>query len=68
MAKAKAEKIKLVSTGVNVKGKVTGYYYTTTRNKKGGNTEKLSLKKFDPYAIVNGKRGGHVIFKEEKIK
>jgi ribosomal protein L33 len=68
MAKAKSEKIRLVSTGVNEKGEATGFFYTTTRNKKGGNTEKLNLKKFDPRAVVNGKRGGHVVFKEEKMK
>lgn len=68
MAKAKSEKIRLVSTGVTAEGNPTGYFYTTTRNKKGGNTEKLNLKKFDPRAVVDGKRGAHVLFKEEKMK
>lgn len=49
------EIIKLASTAK------TGYYYTTTKNKKT-NTEKIELKKYDP--IVRK----HVIFKESKIK
>lgn len=49
------EKIKLVSTAG------TGYYYTTTKNKKlaGG---KLQLKKYDP------KVRKHVEFVEEKLR
>ncbi len=35
----------------------TGYFYTTTKNKKG-NQEKLKLKKFDPVAKK------HVVFIE----
>lgn len=38
----------------------TGYYYTTTKNKKG-KTEKLQLKKYDPKAKK------HVLFVEKKI-
>jgi len=49
------DKIKLVSTAG------TGYYYTTTKNKRTM-TEKLALKKYDP--VVRK----HVIFKEAKIK
>jgi large subunit ribosomal protein L33 len=49
------DKIKLVSSAG------TGYYYTTTKNKRTM-TEKLELKKFDP--IVRE----HVLFKEAKIK
>lgn len=49
------DKIKLVSSAG------TGYYYTTTKNKRTM-TEKLELKKFDP--VVRK----HVIFKEAKIK
>ena len=49
------DKIKLVSTAG------TGYFYTTTKNKRTM-TEKLELKKFDP--VVRK----HVIFKEAKIK
>ncbi|MCK5902376.1 MAG: 50S ribosomal protein L33 [Cocleimonas sp.] len=49
------DKIKLVSSAG------TGYYYTTTKNKRTM-TEKLSLKKYDP--VVRK----HVIFKEAKIK
>ncbi|MCK5810601.1 MAG: 50S ribosomal protein L33 [Cocleimonas sp.] len=49
------DKIKLVSSAG------TGYYYTTTKNKRTM-TEKLALKKYDP--VVRK----HVIFKEAKIK
>jgi large subunit ribosomal protein L33 len=49
------DKIKLVSTAG------TGYYYTTTKNKRTM-TEKLALKKYDP--VVRK----HVLFKEAKIK
>ena len=55
MASKVREKIKLVSTAG------TGYYYTTTKNKRN-NTEKLAFKKFDP------KIRKHVMFKEGKIK
>lgn len=49
------EKIKLVSSAN------TGYFYTTTKNKKGS-TEKLVLKKYDP--VVRQ----HVEFKEQKMR
>jgi large subunit ribosomal protein L33 len=49
------DKIKLVSTAG------TGYFYTTTKNKKIS-TEKLVLKKYDP------KVRKHVDFKEEKMR
>ncbi|MCA9565135.1 MAG: 50S ribosomal protein L33 [Myxococcales bacterium] len=49
------EKIKLVSTAG------TGYFYTTTKNKKT-TPEKLEFKKYDPKARQ------HVVFKEAKIK
>jgi large subunit ribosomal protein L33 len=49
------EKIKLVSTAG------TGFYYTTTKNKKLS-TEKLKLKKYDP------KVRKHVEFVEEKLR
>ena len=49
------DKIKLVSSAG------TGYYYTTTKNKRTM-TEKLALKKYDP--VVRK----HVLFKEAKIK
>ncbi|MEY8204046.1 MAG: 50S ribosomal protein L33 [Bermanella sp.] len=49
------EKVKLVSTAG------TGYYYTTTKNKRT-KPEKMELKKFDP------KVRKHVMFKEAKIK
>lgn len=48
------EKIKLVSTAD------TGYYYTTTKNKKK-TTGKLAFKKYDP------KVRKHVLFKEAKL-
>lgn len=49
------DKIKLVSTAG------TGYYYTTTKNKRNM-PEKMEIKKFDP------KVRKHVMFKEAKIK
>ncbi len=49
------EKIKLVSTAG------TGYFYTTTKNKRLS-TEKLTLKKYDP------KIRKHVEFVEEKMR
>jgi large subunit ribosomal protein L33 len=69
MASKIREKIKLVSTGKNKKGKTTGYYYTTTKNKRNV-TEKIEIKKYDPKACdpETGKIGMHVMFKEAKIK
>ena len=55
MAKAIREKIKLVSTAG------TGYFYTTTKNKRN-TPDKLSFRKYDP----NVRK--HVEFKEAKIK
>ncbi len=55
MAKAAREKIKLVSTAD------TGYFYTTTKNKRN-TPDKMEMKKYDP--VVRK----HVIFKEAKIK
>ncbi len=49
------EKIKLVSTAG------TGYFYTTTKNKRTS-TGKLQMKKYDP------KVRKHVMFKESKLK
>lgn len=49
------DKIKMVSSAG------TGFYYTTTKNKRTM-TEKLEMKKFDP--VVRK----HVMFKESKIK
>ncbi|HPQ96399.1 MAG: 50S ribosomal protein L33 [Thiothrix sp.] len=49
------EKIKLVSTAE------TGYYYTTSKNKRT-TPDKLEFKKYDP--VVRK----HVVFKEAKIK
>jgi large subunit ribosomal protein L33 len=56
MAKKKErEKLKLLSSAG------TGFYYTTTKNKKN-TPDKLEFKKYDP--IVRK----HVNFKETKIK
>jgi large subunit ribosomal protein L33 len=55
MAKPASIKIKLVSTAD------TGYYYVTKKNPRT-QTEKLSMKKYDPVARK------HVEFKESKIK
>jgi len=49
------EKIRLVSTAG------TGYFYTTTKNKRTMTT-KFEIKKYDP------KVNKHVLFKEAKIK
>jgi large subunit ribosomal protein L33 len=55
MAKKEREKIKLLSTAD------TGFYYTTTKNRKN-TPDKLEFKKYDPVAKK------HVVFKEAKIK
>ena len=55
MAKKEREKIKLLSTAD------TGFYYTTTKNRKT-TPDKLEFKKYDPIARK------HVVFKESKIK
>lgn len=55
MAKAVREKIRLVSTAG------TGYFYTTTKNKRN-TPDKFVFKKYDP------KVRKHVEFKEAKIK
>ncbi len=49
------EKIKLVSEAG------TGYFYTTTKNRRTS-TGKLQMKKYDP------KVRKHVMFKESKLK
>jgi large subunit ribosomal protein L33 len=49
------DKIKLVSTAG------TGFYYTTTKNKRT-TPDKIQMRKYDP--VVRK----HVIFKEAKIK
>ncbi|MEQ8967656.1 MAG: 50S ribosomal protein L33 [Azospirillaceae bacterium] len=55
MAKPATVKIRLMSTAD------TGYFYVTKKNPKK-QTEKLTLKKFDPIARK------HVEFRETKIK
>ncbi len=65
----KVEKIKLLSTGTNQKGKRTGYFKTTQKNKI--NTPgKIKKKMYDPRAFntATGKNGMHVDFEETKIK
>lgn len=62
------DKIKMLSTGKNRKGKPTGTYRVTTKNKKK-TTEKLKLKCYDrlAYDPKSGKQGKHVVFEETKI-
>jgi len=55
MAKPATVKIRLVSTAD------TGYFYVTKKNPKT-QTEKMSMRKYDPVARK------HVEFKEAKIK
>ena len=55
MAKAATIKIKLVSSAD------TGFYYVTKKNSRT-QTEKLTMRKYDPVARK------HVEFKESKIK
>ena len=55
------DKIKLVSTAKKANGKPTGYFYTTTKNKRTM-PEKMEMKKYDP--VVRA----YAIFKEAKIK
>ncbi|OGT67385.1 MAG: 50S ribosomal protein L33 [Gammaproteobacteria bacterium RIFCSPHIGHO2_12_FULL_45_9] len=66
MASGKREKIMMESTGTNEKGKPTKYFYTTYKNKQN-TAEKIELMKFDPRAVVEGKKGVHVLFKEKKL-
>lgn len=70
MAKGKGrDKVKLVSTGVTPEGKPTRYTYTTTINKTKLQGKKLEFMKHDPMARNpdTGRRGAHVLFKQEKI-
>lgn len=69
MASKIREKIKLVSTGLTKDGRKTGYFRTTTKNKRTM-TEKLRLKCFDPRAWneAANRHGMHVEFVEDKIK
>ena len=68
MAKAgQREKVQLRSTGLNQKGKPTGYYKTLSVNKRS--EKKLELMKYDPRAFnpETGKVGMRVIFKQKKL-
>lgn len=62
------DKIKMLSTGKTQKGKPTGTFRTTSKNKKT-TTEKLKMKHYDPraYNPETGKSGMHVLFEETKI-
>ncbi len=64
-SKAVRTKIRLVSSGKNAKGKATGFFYTTNKNKRE-HPEKMETMKFDPRAFnpETGKTGMHVRFKE----
>lgn len=68
MATSKREKIQLASTGKTKKGKPTGTFYTTDKNKTN-TPDKLARKKYDPLAWNKDtqKCGMHVDFKEKKI-
>jgi ribosomal protein L33 len=68
MAKAGVrEKVQIRSTGVNKKGKPTGYFKTLTVNKRA--EKKLELMKYDPraYNAETDKVGMRVIFKQKKL-
>ena len=62
------EIIKMASTGKNKKGKPTGTFRTTKKNKRT-KTEKLRMKHYDPraYNAETGKCGMHVYFEETKL-
>ena len=62
------DKIRMNSTGTTKEGKKTGYFRTTTKNKKKS-PDKLVKKLFDPRAWNEeaGRNGKHVEFKEGKI-
>ncbi len=50
MAKKNTILVKLTSTGLNAKGKLTGTYFVKKRNPKQ-QPEKLAFRKFDPKAV-----------------
>jgi large subunit ribosomal protein L33 len=62
------DKIKMNSTGKTKEGNKTGYFRTTTKNKRTM-TDKFKMKYFDPkaYNEATGKCGMHVLFEEGKI-
>jgi hypothetical protein len=67
MPKNVRKKIRLNSTGLNAKGKKTGYFKTTNKSLK--DTDKVRKKCFDPRAFnpKTGRTGMHVLFEEGKI-
>lgn len=69
MASTVREKIKLKSTGKKKDGKSTGYYMTTTKNKRN-TPDKIKIRKFDPRAWDEQKQkhGMYCEFVEDKIK
>lgn len=68
MAKGPRIKVELRSTGVRKNGKKTGFKKYTFKNPRN-TTEKLLLRKYDPYAYnpATGRTGMVVDFKEGKI-
>lgn len=67
-SKGPVVKVRLVSTGKNVKGEPTGYTYYIKKNTRNL-TEKLKFRKYDPRAVnpETGKPGAHVLFEEKKM-
>lgn len=65
--KGVATKVRMVSTGKNAEGKLTGYTRYTKKGKHA--TEKLKRRAYDPRAIhpETGKPGAHVLFEEKKM-
>ncbi len=65
--KGVAQKVRLVSTGKNVKGNLTGFTYYVKKGKNA--TEKMKFRKYDPRAVneETGKVGCHVMFEEKKL-
>lgn len=69
MANITREKVKLVSKGVKKDGQRTGYFKTTSKNKRT-TPGKLQKKCFDPRAWNEEaqRQGKHVEFVEDKLK
>ena len=64
-----AELIRMNSTGKTKKGKSTGTFYTTKKDKRT-HPEKMKMKRYDrrAYDEKTDKCGVHVVFEEGKIK
>lgn len=68
--KAKAMAKKGVAMKVRLESSAgTGFRYYTKRNPRAQGSEKLKLKKYDPWALnpETGKKGMHVVFEEKKM-